>query len=209
MGSRICVHISDVFARLRARALSLSLCVTACGDRAPVEVEAARTRAPQPQQPYAGALDDSFLAVGRVVPAFAGAYFGEDGALVIRLTDLTDSAKALSELEGLLLNRVRVDPSKVSEARKRELAVPRQWRFEKASHSFAELHQVRSQMFLRAFEDDDVVSLDIDERRAASSSPWLLGVVRARTTGHAAGTPESPCRCARRLQTSRSWRWSL
>lgn len=35
---------------------------------------------------------------------------------------------------------------------------------EKASYSFAELHQVRSQMFLSAFQDDDVVSLDIDER---------------------------------------------
>ena len=160
------------------RALCLSLCVTACGDRAPVEVEAARTRAPQPQQPYEAALDVSFITVGSVVPTFAEAYFGEDGALVIRLTDLTDSAKALSELEGLLLNRVRVDPSKVSEARKRELAVPRQWRFEKASHSFAELHQVRSQMFLRAFEDDDVVSLDIDERRGRRSrvAAWRRSV---------------------------------
>ncbi|WP_337171503.1 hypothetical protein [Gemmatimonas aurantiaca] len=142
---------------------------------------------PQSTLRYAGNLDESFLAVGAAVPTFAGAYFGDEGELVVRLTDLADSARALGEMQQLLLDRVRVDPRKVSESRKRELALQRRWRMEKASHSFIELHQVRSQMFLSAFQDDDVVSLDIDERRGKvvvgiTSAAAEARVVAARAT---------------------------
>jgi hypothetical protein len=120
---------------------------------------------PQETQTTTRNLDEAFLAIGAVVPSFAGAYFGDGGELVVRLTDLADSAQALVEVQRLLVDRVRVDPRRVSEAQKREIGVPRKWRMEKASHSFTQLHHVRSEMFLRAFQEDDVTSLDIDERR--------------------------------------------
>lgn len=147
--------------RNRARALCL---LASCGEHAPVEVEAVADRVLPVAHRQSGNLDESFLAVGTAVPTFAGAYFGEGGELVIRLTNLADSTRALAEMQQLLLDRVRVDPRSMSEARKREAVLPRRWRMEEASHSFAELYQVRSQLFVSAFQDDDVVSLDIDER---------------------------------------------
>ncbi len=147
------------------RALSFSLCLLAsCGEHAPVEVEAVADRVLPVAHRQSGNLDESFLAVGTAVPTFAGAYFGDGGELVIRLTKLADSTRALAEMQQLLLDRVRVDPRSMSEAQKREAVLPRRWRMEEASYSFAELYQVRSELFVSAFQDDDVVSLDIDER---------------------------------------------
>jgi hypothetical protein len=68
-------------------------------------------------------------------------------------------------MQQLLLDRVQVDPGKLSDAKKRDIALPQRWRMEKAEHSFAQLHKVRTELFVSAFQDDDVVSLDIDERR--------------------------------------------
>jgi hypothetical protein len=153
-----------------------------------VAVDAAQNKVTGSSVRYKGNLDESFSVVGAIVPSFAGAYFGEGGELVVRLTELGDSARALAEVGSLLLDRVRVDPARISEARKREIAMPRKWRFERATHTFAELYQVRSQMFLSAFQDDDVVSLDIDERHGRVVIGVTSGAAEARVMGASQST---------------------
>ena len=109
-------------------------------------------------------IDQAFLVVSEKAPSFAGAYFDEKQALVLRVGNMADSTAAWNAMREALIARVRVDERRIAKPTTDAQLIPKGRRFEQASVSFRELYDLRQKLASPVFDNKDVLSLDIDER---------------------------------------------
>lgn len=138
--------------------------LASCEQPTAVRIPTASSNAVQPSEQATRSIDEAFLGVSQEAKSFAGAYFDDEGVLVVRVASLADSAAAWAALREALVNRVRVDGRVLPSPTDVDM-IPKGRRVEPASVSFRDLYDLKQRLSLSVFDQTEVISLDLDEKR--------------------------------------------